>query len=98
MSKFVLLTLVIVLQVCMAIADVSDDANESQGVLEKAKEVYKDLRARVVDAGSTTYEFIHMYYEDHVKPVTDKYTEWAQENARSFWDAVKDKISIDESG
>ncbi|TSL40955.1 hypothetical protein Baya_7034 [Bagarius yarrelli] len=58
----------------------------------------KDLKAKVVDAGSTAFDFIHMYYEDQIKPVTDKYTEWAQEKARSFWDAVKDKIFTDESG
>ncbi|XP_034158956.2 apolipoprotein C-IV [Pangasianodon hypophthalmus] len=97
MSKFVLLAVVMVLQVCLTMADISANATESQGVLERAKEAYKELKTKVVDVGSTAVEFVHMYYEDQVKPVTDPYIEWAKEKARSFWDKIKDKVSRDGS-
>ncbi|MCJ8728920.1 hypothetical protein PDJAM_G00010030 [Pangasius djambal] len=97
MSKFVLLAVVMVLQVCLTMADVSANAPESQGVLQRAKEAYKELKTKVVDAGSTAVEFVHLYYEDQLKPVTDPYIEWVKEKARSLWDKVKDKVSSDES-
>lgn len=60
--------------------------------------VCREMKVVVVDAGSTAFEFIHMYYEDHVKPVTDKYTEWAEEKATAFWAAIKDRVSSNGSG
>lgn len=88
MSKLVLFTLVMVLQACMIMAD-SDDT----GVLERAREAYRELKTKVVSAGSTVADYAGMYYEDHVKPVTDPYVQWARERASSAWDRVKNRVS-----
>ncbi|KAI5105831.1 hypothetical protein C0J45_3528, partial [Silurus meridionalis] len=66
--------------------------SETQGILERAKETYGELRTKVVDVGSTAYDLIQMYYEEQVKPVTDPYVEWAKEKASSVWERIKNQM------
>ncbi|XP_072535129.1 apolipoprotein C-IV [Salminus brasiliensis] len=88
MSKLVLFVLVMVLQACTIAAD-----SDGPGVLERAKEAYRELKTKVVNAGSTVADYAGMYYEDHVKAVTDPYVQWAKEKASSIWDRVKNRVS-----
>ncbi|XP_049336101.1 apolipoprotein C-IV [Astyanax mexicanus] len=87
MSKLALFTLVMVLQACTIMAE-SDDP----GVLEKAREAYRELKTKVVSAGSTVADLAGMYYEDHVKPVTDPYVQWAKDRASAAWERVKNRV------
>ncbi|WP_206001625.1 hypothetical protein, partial [Paraclostridium dentum] len=89
MSKFVLLAVVIVLQVCWTMAE---NVTESEGALRRIIGAYKEMKTKVVEAGTTVVEFFEMYYEDQVKPRTEPYTEWAKEKAKSFWDGLKTKV------
>ncbi|XP_036449148.1 apolipoprotein C-IV [Colossoma macropomum] len=89
MSKLALFVLVIVLQACAIMADSDDDP----GVLERAKEAYRELKSRVVNAGSVVADFAEMYYDEHVKPVADPYIQWAKEKAGSLWERVKKRVS-----
>ncbi|KAM9489149.1 apolipoprotein C-IV [Clarias gariepinus] len=92
MSKFVLLAVVIVLQVCWTKAE---NVTEPEGALRRIIGAYKEMKTKVVDAGTTVVDFFEMYYEDQVKPKTDPYIEWAKEKAQSFWDKLKTKVSGD---
>ncbi|KAF4088485.1 hypothetical protein AMELA_G00083570 [Ameiurus melas] len=93
MSKFVLLAVVIVLQVCWTMADIPANATKPERLLERAKGAYTELKTRVVNAGSIAVEYALMYYEDQVKPVTDPYIEWTKETTSFFWDKIKEKVS-----
>ncbi|KAF5898190.1 14 kDa apolipoprotein, partial [Clarias magur] len=64
MSKFVLLAVVIVLQVCWTMAE---NVTESEGALRRIIGAYKEMKTKVVEAGTTVVEFFEMYYEDQMK-------------------------------
>lgn len=54
----------------------------------------RELKVHVVSAGSSVADYAGMYYEEHVKPVTDPYVQWAKETASSVWDRVKNRMFI----
>uniref|UniRef100_A0A8C1CP56 Apolipoprotein C-IV n=1 Tax=Cyprinus carpio carpio TaxID=630221 RepID=A0A8C1CP56_CYPCA len=48
------------------------------GLLERAKQVYRDTKAKVLN--------------EHIKPVTDSYMERAKDRASAQWERVKSRV------
>lgn len=53
---------------------------------------YRDTKTKVLNVGSTVAGFAGMYYEEHLKPVTDPYMEWAKDRASSLWERAKNRM------
>uniref|UniRef100_A0A4W4ELJ9 Apolipoprotein C-IV n=1 Tax=Electrophorus electricus TaxID=8005 RepID=A0A4W4ELJ9_ELEEL len=52
-----------------------------------------ELKERIVSTGSVVADLASMYYEDHVKTITDPYIQWAKDKTSSLWNRVKDRVS-----
>ncbi|KAJ8289803.1 hypothetical protein GJAV_G00005510 [Gymnothorax javanicus] len=88
-GQWFLLALVFGLQACIVISSPldkrdSEDSEESLlwSTMEKAQ-----------DTGKLVKSFAEMYYEDHIKPVTDSYIKWANERVSSAASHMWDRIS-----
>uniref|UniRef100_A0A673GQP1 Apolipoprotein C-IV n=1 Tax=Sinocyclocheilus rhinocerous TaxID=307959 RepID=A0A673GQP1_9TELE len=93
MSRLIFLALVVTLQVCLASSNwLPTPAPDNAGLLERATQVYRDTKTKVLNVGSTVAGFAGMYYEEHLKPVTDPYMEWAKDSASSLWERVKSRM------
>lgn len=51
----------------------------------------RSAMTRAMDVGQTLLDFSRMYYEDHVKPTTDKYIELASDTTNSMWERISNK-------
>uniref|UniRef100_A0A672KYI9 Apolipoprotein C-IV n=1 Tax=Sinocyclocheilus grahami TaxID=75366 RepID=A0A672KYI9_SINGR len=84
MSRLIFFVLVLTLQVCLTSSNpLPTSAPDNAGLLGRAKQVYRDTKAKVLNLGGIVAGFAGMYYEDHLKPVTDSYMEWAKDHASS---------------
>ncbi|KTG44756.1 hypothetical protein cypCar_00012467 [Cyprinus carpio] len=93
MSRLIFFALVVTLQACLASSNLlPTPAPDNAGLLERAKQVYRDTKTKVLNVGSTVADFAGMYYEEHLKPVTDPYMEWAKDRANSLWERVKSRM------
>ncbi|KAK9961230.1 hypothetical protein ABG768_009027 [Culter alburnus] len=93
MSRLVLFVLVVMLQVCLTSSNpLPSTAPDNAGLFERAQQVYRDTKTKVLNVGSTVAGFAGMYYEEHLKPVADSYMEWAKDGASSLWERVKSKV------
>ncbi|KAK2903089.1 hypothetical protein Q8A67_007802 [Cirrhinus molitorella] len=93
MSRLIFFVLVVTLQVCLTSSNsLPTSAPDNAGLLERAKQAYRDTKAKVLNVGSTVAGFAGMYYEEHLKPVTDPYVEWAKDRASSLWERVKNRV------
>uniref|UniRef100_A0A671Q523 Apolipoprotein C-IV n=2 Tax=Sinocyclocheilus TaxID=75365 RepID=A0A671Q523_9TELE len=93
MSRLIFFALVVTLQVYLASSNsLPTPAPDNAGLLERAKQVYRDTKTKVLNVGSTVAGFAGMYYEEHLKPVTDPYMEWAKDSASSLWERVKSRM------
>ncbi|XP_073703131.1 apolipoprotein C-IV [Garra rufa] len=93
MSRLIFFVLVVTLQVCLTSSNpLPTSAPDDAGYLERAKQAYRDTKAKVLNVGSTVAGFAGMYYEEHLKPVTDPYVEWAKDRASSLWERVKNRV------
>ncbi|XP_037532095.1 apolipoprotein C-IV [Nematolebias whitei] len=61
---------------------------ESTGIAQKFAKTAGQAVAKIQSAGKTVLGFVGAYYEDHIQPVADSYTEWAS-NVRS---SLREKI------
>ncbi|XP_076826245.1 apolipoprotein C-IV [Brachyhypopomus gauderio] len=93
MCRLVVFVLVIVLQVCVSSADSPPVTDEAPVNLEWVAGAYRELKEKVVGTSEVVAELASMYYEDHVKPMTDPYVEWAKDTTRSLWGRIKDRVS-----
>lgn len=54
--------------------------------------VHREARTNLQDVGWGVYGFLGTYYEDHIQPLKDSYTEWASGIRNSMWDKIKTTI------
>ncbi|XP_058602056.1 apolipoprotein C-IV [Onychostoma macrolepis] len=93
MSRLIFFVLVVTLQVCLASSNpLPTPAPDNAGLIERAKQAYRDTKTKVLNVGNTVAGFAGMYYEEHLKPVTDPYMEWAKDRASSVWERVKSRV------
>ncbi|XP_043117981.1 apolipoprotein C-IV [Puntigrus tetrazona] len=93
MSRLIFFVLVVTLQVRLTSSEpLPTSAPNNAGLLERAKQAYRDTKTKVLNVGSTVAGFAGMYYEEHLKPVADPYVEWAKDHANSLWDRVKSRM------
>ncbi|XP_061802499.1 apolipoprotein C-IV [Nerophis lumbriciformis] len=50
---------------------------DSAGILHGLKETARAAKAKVQSVMEAVMDYVGAYYEDHVQPVTDSYSEWA---------------------
>ncbi|XP_051577675.1 apolipoprotein C-IV [Myxocyprinus asiaticus] len=96
MSRLMLFVLGMMLQACIIMSNAlttPSPEEEIVGVLERAKQAYRETKAKVLNVGSSVADLAGMYYEEHLKPVADSYKDWAREKASSLWDRLKDRVS-----
>ncbi|KAA0703237.1 hypothetical protein E1301_Tti006966 [Triplophysa tibetana] len=99
MSRLMLFVLVMTLQACMIASDPlpSQSPEENAGILERAKQAYRETKAKVLNVGSTVADFAGMYYEEHFKQTADSYVEWAKGSASSLWERIKNRVPTSKS-
>ncbi|XP_055067723.2 apolipoprotein C-IV [Misgurnus anguillicaudatus] len=94
MSRLMLFVLVVMMQACMTASEPveSPEETETPGILERAKQKYRETKAKVLTVGSTVADLAGMYYEEHIKEVADSYMEWAKGSASSLWHRLKNRV------
>ncbi|XP_059423028.1 apolipoprotein C-IV [Carassius carassius] len=93
MSRLIAFALVVTLQVCLASCNsLPTPAPDNAGLLERAKQAYRDTKTKVLNVGSTVAGFAGMYYEEHLKTKIDPYMERAKDHASSLWERVKSRM------
>ena len=50
---------------------------------------HREAKAKVQNFGGTMLGFLGTYYEDHIEPVTDLYSQWASNAKSSVWDTIQ---------
>lgn len=53
MSRLMLFVLVVMLQACMTTSVPTESPEETAGILERAKQKYRETKAKVLNVGST---------------------------------------------
>ncbi|XP_056331885.1 apolipoprotein C-IV [Danio aesculapii] len=93
MSRLVFLVLFVTLQVCLTLSNpLATTAPDNAGLLERAKQLYRGTKAKVLDVGKTAAGYAGMYYEDHLKPLTDSYMDWAKDSTSALWQRLKNRL------
>lgn len=54
--------------------------------------VHREARTKLQDMGGAVFGFFGTYYEDHIQPVKDSYTEWASGIREAMWDKIQTTI------
>ncbi len=53
---------------------------------------HRETKSKVKDFGGAAWGFFGTYYEDHIQPLTDSYTEWASDVKSSVWEKIQTTV------
>ncbi|XP_054639165.1 apolipoprotein C-IV [Dunckerocampus dactyliophorus] len=88
--RFLIIALVLLIQACGSLWAQTPVPGQpdSPGFLHSLMERARAAKAKVQNAGEVVLGYMGAYYEDHVQPVADSYSEWAS----GIQDSLREKI------
>ncbi|XP_048880347.1 apolipoprotein C-IV [Brienomyrus brachyistius] len=94
LRSLITLTMLLLLAAQLSLSDTENGDNSEADMSETLQllaNTYRTAMTRAMDVGQTLLDFSTMYYQDHVKPTTDKYIELASDTTNSMWERISNK-------
>ncbi|XP_061573204.1 apolipoprotein C-IV [Cololabis saira] len=92
--KALAIIFVLLMQACLPALTQTPAAGvpDSPGILRRLADRARHAKDTIQVVGGSVYGFAEAYYEDHIQPVTNRYTEWASNKRKSAWESVQTAV------
>lgn len=57
--------------------------------------LHREAKAKMQEMGGSVLGFVGAYYEDHVQPLVDSYSEWVYNVTSAMWEKVQTTFEND---
>ncbi|CAK6959083.1 apolipoprotein C-IV [Scomber scombrus] len=65
---------------------------ESEGIMWRLANRARDAKTKVLNVGEAVLGIAGSYYEDHLQPVAESYSQWASDVRGSMWEKIQTTI------